>query len=144
MSAKKQNNPLFGLKLEVLLNELSEHYTWAGLSEALCIDRFNFHTGMKSTCKFLRNNQWAREKVEMFYLYEFKAYPYPEAKILAKQPRDHNLPERAVSGEPSVINDSLIDRVDIACKHRVYEKKPLINNEPVYDPSDPWGVNKNN
>ncbi|RBW45735.1 DUF2132 domain-containing protein [Psychromonas sp. B3M02] len=142
MSAKKQNNPLFGLKLEVLLTELSEHYTWPGLSEALCIDRFNFHTGMKSTCKFLRNNQWAREKVEMFYLYEFKAYPYPEPKILAKQPRDHNLPEDAVSGEPAVVTDALIDRVDIACKHRVYEKKAVVTSEPAYDPSDPWGINK--
>ena len=140
MTIKKQNNPLYGLKLEVLLTEISDHYTWPGLSEALCIDRFNFHTGMKSTSKFLRNNQWAREKVEVFYLYEFKAYPYPEPKQLMKPPRDYNIPEGQESGEPNDITDSLIDRVDIACKYRIYEKSDVIKNEPVYDPSNPWGV----
>jgi len=142
MATKKQNNPLFGLKLEVLLTELSEHYSWSGLSDALSIDRFNFHTGMKSTCKFLRNNQWAREKVEVFYLYEYKAYPYPDPKILAKQPRDHNIPEDQLPGEPAVITPALNDRVDIACKYRVYEKSAAVKKEPVYDPSDPWGVKK--
>ena len=140
MTVKKQNNPLHGLKLEVLLTELSDYYTWAGLSEALCIDRFNFHTGMKSTGKFLRNNQWAREKVEMFYLYEFKNFPYPEPKVLAKQPRDHNIPNEYDVGEPEVICDAVIDRVDVACKYRIYKKTDVINNEPIYDPSNPWGV----
>ena len=140
MTVKKQNNPLYGLKLEVLLTEISDHYTWPGLSEALCIDRFNFHTGMKSTSKFLRNNQWAREKVEVFYLYEFKAYPYPEPKQLAKPPRDYNIPEGQEAGEANAITDALIHRVDVACKYRIYEKSDVIKNEPVYDPSNPWGI----
>lgn len=140
MTVKKQNNPLYGLKLEVLLTEISDHYTWPGLSEVLCIDRFNFHTGMKSTAKFLRNNQWAREKVEVFYLYEFKAYPYPEPKQLAKPPRDRNIPEDQLPGEPTPITNAMIDRVDIACKYRVYDKVSTIKEEPAYDPSNPWGV----
>ena len=140
MTTKKQNTPLYGLKLEVLLTEISEHYTWPVLSEALCIDRFNFHTGMKSTSKFLRNNQWAREKVEIFYLYEFKAYPYPEPKTLMKPPRDHNIPDDQVSGEPIAFTNAQIDRVDIACKYRIYEKNTEIKKEPIYDPSNPWGI----
>jgi len=141
MNAKKQNNPLYGLKLEVLLTEISDHYTWPGLSKALCIDRFDFHTGMKSTSKFLRNNQWAREKVETFYLYEFKAYPYPELKQLSKPPRDRHIPEDQMAGEPVMITDALIDRVDIACKYRIYDKKTVAKKEePIYDPTNPWGV----
>ncbi|TEW55934.1 DUF2132 domain-containing protein [Psychromonas sp. RZ22] len=140
MTAKTQNNPLYGLKLEILLTEISEHYTWPGLSKALRIDRFDFHTGMKSTCKFLRNNQWAREKVETFYLHEFKAYPYPEPKLLAKPPRDRHIPEDQVEGTPEIISDELIERVDIACKYRVYDKVNAIKKEPVYDPSNPWGI----
>jgi len=140
MTNKKQNNPLYGLKLEVLLTEISDHYTWTGLSDALSIDRFNFHTGMKSTSKFLRNNQWAREKVEVFYLYEFKGYPYPEPKILAKPPRDHNIPEEHIASGPAELSDALNYRVDVACKYRIYEKSDVIKNEPVYDPSNPWGI----
>lgn len=140
MTVTKQNNPLYGLKLEVMLIEISDHYTWPGLSEALCIDRFDFHTGMKSTSKFLRNNQWAREKVENFYLYEFKAYPYPEPKLLAKPPRDRHIPEGQLSGDPEEICEEMIRRVDIACKYRIYEKKDIIKEEPIYDPANPWGV----
>lgn len=140
MSAKKQNNPLYGLQLEVLLTEISDQYTWEGLSEALRIDRFDFHTGMKSTCKFLRNNQWAREKVENFYLYEFKNFPYPDPKELAKPPRDRHIPEDQVAGEPSEITEVSIIQIDIACKHRVYDKtvKSKVKAEPMYDPSNPW------
>jgi len=140
MTLMKQNNPLYGLKLELMLTELSDHYTWPGLSKALRIDRFDFHTGMKSTCKFLRNNQWAREKVETFYLYEYKAFPYPEVKLLSKPPRDRHIPEGQIAGEPKVITEALIERVDLACKHRVYDKVIRNKPEPVYDPSNPWGV----
>ena len=39
-----------------------------------------------------------------------------------------------------ILLTALIDRVDIACKYRIYEKSDVIKNEPVYDPSNPWGV----
>lgn len=140
MTVTKQNNPLYGLKLEVLLTEISEQYTWPGLSEALCIERFDFHTGMKSTSKFLRNNQWAREKVENFYLYEFKCFPYPDPKQLAKPPRDRHIPHGQLSGDPEEITENMISRIDVASKYRIYEKKDVVKQEPVYDPSNPWGV----
>ncbi|MCP5076795.1 MAG: DUF2132 domain-containing protein, partial [Psychromonas sp.] len=54
--SKKTPNPLYGLKLEQLLTEISEQYGWPELSEALNIERFQFHTGMKSTMKWLRNH----------------------------------------------------------------------------------------
>ena len=104
MTVKKQNNPLYGLKLEVLLTEISEHYTWPGLSEALCIDRFNFHTGMKSTSKFLRNNQWAREKVEVFYLYEFKNLPRVSSEQFKLPPRERIIPAGVVPKSPKELS----------------------------------------
>lgn len=148
MTDKKPKNPLYGLKMDVLLTEISEHYGWELLSEALDINRFQFHTGMKSTIKFLRNNQWAKEKVENFYLYQYKNFPYPEDKQLSIAPRDRSLPAEQIAGEPAEISAEVIALIDKASKLRTY--KAVVNSEqakqtssdrteePPYDPSNPW------
>lgn len=148
MTDKKPNNPLYGLKMDVLLTEISEHYGWELLSEALDINRFQFHTGMKSTVKFLRNNQWAKEKVENFYLYQYKNFPYPDDKQLSVAPRDRFIPAEQTAGEPADITAEVIAQIDKASKLRSY--KPADNSEhvktklkhrteePPYDPANPW------
>ena len=148
MTDKKQNNPLYGLKLDVLLTEISEHYGWELLSETLRIDRFQYHTGMKSTVKFLRNNQWAREKVENFYLYQYKNFPYPDNKQLSIAPRDRFIPAEQKAGEPADITKASLLQIDKASKLRTYKvtsngeqtKKASARHteEPPYDPSNPW------
>jgi uncharacterized protein (DUF2132 family) len=152
MTDKKPNNPLYGLKLEVLLTEISEHYGWELLSEALQINRFQFHTGMKSTSKFLRSNQWAREKVENFYLYQYINLPYPDDKQLSIPPRDRQIPCEQKMGQPAEITEQSIVQIDKASKLRTYPKqikegsikktlKPFTE-EPPYDPSNPWNIKK--
>jgi len=150
MPDKKPNNPLYGLKLELLLTEISQHYGWELLSEGLNIDRFQYHTGMKSTAKFLRNHQWAREKVENFYLYQYKSLPYPDDKQLSIPPRDRHIPNEQKMGEPIDITEESIVQIDKASKLRVYktDSGTTTNNkvskertsEPPYDPSNPWGI----
>jgi uncharacterized protein (DUF2132 family) len=150
MADKKNSNPLYGLKLEVLLTEISLHYGWELLSEALTIDRFQYHTGMKSTAKFLRNNQWAREKVENFYLYQYKNLPFPCDKQLSIPPRDRHLCCDNVEGGPADITAQSIAQMDKASKLRSYtsvgkkSKESARTEEPVYDPSDPWRVKEKN
>ncbi|MEH6453310.1 MAG: VF530 family protein [Psychromonas sp.] len=141
MIENKPNNPLYGLKLEVLLSEISEQYGWELLSEALEINRFQFHTGMKSTAKFLRANQWAREKVENFYLYQFKNLPCPDDKQLSIPPRDRKIPSEYQSGTPAEIDEQVIAQIDRISKLRnLKESQPKHKEEPPYDPSNPWNI----
>ncbi|MCL1127361.1 VF530 family protein [Shewanella surugensis] len=62
------NNPLHGIKLEDLLNDLVDHYGWEELGQRIDIRCFNHDPSVKSSLKFLRKTQWARDKVEYLYL----------------------------------------------------------------------------
>ncbi|MGS0730403.1 VF530 family protein, partial [Shewanella sp. 0m-11] len=62
------NNPLHGIKLEDLLTDLVDHYGWEELGSRIDIRCFNHDPSIKSSLKFLRKTQWARDKVEYLYL----------------------------------------------------------------------------
>ncbi len=66
------NNPLHGIKLETILNELVEYYGWEELGYKINIRCFNFEPSINSSLKFLRKTPWARQKVENLYLDTFK------------------------------------------------------------------------
>jgi len=68
MNVKQINNPLHGITLEMMLNELVEHYGWGELGIHVRIKCFNNNPSVKSSLKFLRRNPWARTKVEKLYL----------------------------------------------------------------------------
>jgi len=68
MNMKQINNPLHGITLEMMLNELVEHYGWGELGIHVRIKCFNNNPSVKSSLKFLRRNPWARTKVENLYL----------------------------------------------------------------------------
>jgi uncharacterized protein (DUF2132 family) len=65
---EQPNNPLHGITLEKLLNQLVDHYGWEELGRQIDIRCFNWEPSIKSSLKFLRKNQWARDKVEALYL----------------------------------------------------------------------------
>ncbi len=65
---EQPNNPLHGITLEALLTRLVEHYGWAELGQEIDIRCFNWEPSIKSSLKFLRKTQWARDKVEALYL----------------------------------------------------------------------------
>ena len=69
------NNPLHGVTLEQILTALVAHYEWEGLAERIDIRCFKSDPSIKSSLTFLRKTPWAREKVEAFYLYQFKSLP---------------------------------------------------------------------
>jgi len=66
--AEQPNNPLHGITLETLLTRLVEHYGWDELGREIDIRCFNWEPSIKSSLKFLRKTQWARDKVEALYL----------------------------------------------------------------------------
>ncbi len=71
MSNQQPNNPLHGLKLEKILTRLVEHYGWDGLYENINVNCFSNDPSIKSSLKFLRRTQWARDKVEALYISTF-------------------------------------------------------------------------
>jgi uncharacterized protein (DUF2132 family) len=62
-------NPLHGITLATILNELVAHFGWAELGEQVKIKCFNSEPSISSSLKFLRRTPWAREKVESLYLF---------------------------------------------------------------------------
>ena len=71
MNQHQPNNPLHGLTLEKILVRLHSHYGWKGLDERIQINCFYNNPSIKSSLKFLRRTQWARDKVEAFIYREF-------------------------------------------------------------------------
>lgn len=72
MSGNNENNPLHGIKLEMIINELVEHFGWDELSRRINIRCFYSDPSVKSSLKFLRKTPWARTKVENLYIRTFK------------------------------------------------------------------------
>lgn len=68
MNNQQANNPLHGITLEQILNNLITHYGWEGLGQRIDIRCFNSNPSIKSSLKFLRKTPWARSKVENLYL----------------------------------------------------------------------------
>ena len=68
MSDEHKNNPLHGVKLQQILNELFENYGWDELGQRVNIRCFNYDPSINSCLKFLRKTPWARDKVENLYL----------------------------------------------------------------------------
>lgn len=62
------NNPLHGLRLDTMLEQLVAHYGWKELGERITIRCFTHDPSIQSSLKFLRKTPWARERVEGLYL----------------------------------------------------------------------------
>lgn len=62
------NNPMHGIKLQQIVEELEEHYGWEELDRRMKMNCFASDPSVKSTLKFLRRTPWAREKVEKLWL----------------------------------------------------------------------------
>ena len=65
------NNPLHGIKLEMIISSLVVYYGWDKLGRLININSFNYEPSVKSSLKFLRKTPWARDKVEKLYLNTF-------------------------------------------------------------------------
>ena len=68
MTGTQKNNPLHGVTLQKMLEELVAKYGWEELGFRINIRCFNFEPSISSSLKFLRKTPWAREQVEALYL----------------------------------------------------------------------------
>lgn len=71
MSSEQPNNPLHGLTLSKIVVRLVKHYGWPDLAQRVDINCFKSDPSVKSSLKFLRKTQWARDKVEALYVSTF-------------------------------------------------------------------------
>lgn len=65
---EQPNNPLHGVKLADILEDLVETYGWEELGETIRIRCFTHNPSIKSSLTFLRKTPWARTQVEGLYL----------------------------------------------------------------------------
>ena len=79
MSQEQPNNPLHGLTLKFILEELVARRGWHSLSEQVRIRCFSHEPSIKSSLKFLRKTPWAREEVEQLFVHD-QAYLERERK----------------------------------------------------------------
>lgn len=87
MSDQQPNNPLHGLTLETILTQLVERYQWDGLHARIRVNCFENDPSIKSSLKFLRKTQWARDKVEALYIKTFVDEDESERLVLPQPKR---------------------------------------------------------
>lgn len=64
----ENKNPLHGKTLQMILDDLVDHYGFDGLAELIDINCFKKDPSIKSSLTFLRRTPWARTKVENLYI----------------------------------------------------------------------------
>ncbi|MCG7495656.1 VF530 family DNA-binding protein [Vibrio sp. Of7-15] len=109
MSQEQQNNPLHGLKLETLLTELIDFYGWEILGTAMRFHCFTKNPTLEGCLKFFRKTEWAREKLENFYLSRFKRMPRASEEEFKLPPRQRTYATGIVPREPMVLTVESIE-----------------------------------
>jgi len=99
-----ESNPLHGIGLKALLVELVNYYGFDILGAYLNINCFKTNPSIESSVKFLTKAGWAREKVEAFYMYEFKNLPKASDEQFQFPPRDRIVPKDQLPGKPAVLS----------------------------------------
>jgi uncharacterized protein (DUF2132 family) len=72
MSQEQPKNPLHGITLKAILEDLVQRRGWSYLAARIEIRCFMFDPSIPSSLKFLRRTDWARRKVEALYLNDQK------------------------------------------------------------------------
>ena len=99
-----KNNPLHGVGLKNLLSEIVDYYGFEILFAYLNINCFKTNPSIESSVKFLKKTDWARGKVEAFYLYQYKNLPKASSSQFDLPPRDRIIPQEQTPGEPAKLS----------------------------------------
>ncbi len=68
MEKPQSKDPLHGITLQRILEQLVDYYGFDTLSELIKIKCFTDNPSIKSSLTFLRKTDWARKKVEELYI----------------------------------------------------------------------------
>ena len=103
MTEQQTKHPLHGVGLKPMLIELVSHYDWPILAEQIPLKCFASYPTVASSAKFLHKTQWARERVEAFYLYRYKQIPLPTDEQHALPPRERDIALDQLDNPPAEI-----------------------------------------
>lgn len=67
-SPSPSSDPLHGVTLERILNELVAEFGWEQMGRRIDIRCFRFDPSVQSSLAFLRRTPWARAEVEEMYV----------------------------------------------------------------------------
>lgn len=126
-----ENNPLHGVKLEVVLQELVDHYDWNILFAYMNLNCFKTNPSILSSLKFLKKTPWAQEKVEAFYLYQYKGLPKADDVQFLLPPRERIVPADQKPRAPA--------KLDLEDAERLREKKAKVTRARASGSANPWG-----
>ena len=70
-SPSPSRDPLHGITLENIVNQLVLRYGWNEMAERIPVRCFQFDPSVKSSLTFLRKTPWARQKVEDWFVADF-------------------------------------------------------------------------
>jgi len=87
-----------------MVEELVSHYGFEILHAYLNINCFKTNPSIESSIKFLKKTQWAREKVEIFYLYKYKSLRRVSSEQFNIPPRDRIVADDDKPGEPAILS----------------------------------------
>ena len=68
MEKLQSKDPLHGITLQIILEQLVDYYGFDTLGELIKIKCFKDNPSIKSSLTFLRKTDWARKKVEELYI----------------------------------------------------------------------------
>jgi uncharacterized protein (DUF2132 family) len=145
------NNPLHGIGLKTVLQELVSHYGFDILYAYLNINCFRSNPSIPASEKFLKKTDWARQKVEVFYLYQYKNLPAVSSEQFKLPPRERIVPEHHKPSEPAVLSIEDGERLqdkrakNVASRNRNKGSSRKYNeqrNAGHYKSSDDSGENK--
>ena len=126
-----ENNPLHGVSLEQVLTELVDHYGFEILHAYLNLNCFKNNPSIKSSVKFLKKTDWAKDKVEAFYLYQYKSLPRADDSQFELPPRDRIVPAHQKPGAPAELS--------FEDAERLRQKRAKKTRERSSTPDNPWG-----
>ena len=106
-----KNSPLHGLSAEAMLTELVEFYGWKALDDAIDLKCLRIKPTVPSALTFLKKAEWARNRVENFYLYIFKGMPKGDAEEMELKPRERGFPRGIRSKAPLPLSAEKIEQL---------------------------------
>lgn len=106
-----QNSPLHGLSAETMLTELVDFYGWRTLDAAIELKCFRIQPTISSALAFLKKAEWARNRVEEFYLYTFKGLPKGDAEQMELKPRERGFPTSVTPKKPKPLKPDEIRKL---------------------------------
>ena len=100
---------------------------------------------MASSLKFLRKTEWAREKLERFYLYSYKSLPEPGEDEFEIPPRQRIIPLHIKAKEPKVLvkGEAIVPLSKESFKE-THRAKPEYKKQPKRDNKMPKVRSSNN